>query len=222
MRSLRPHRPLRPLRRAISLAATLLFTIAFALIARPLHAGGLTDDERAALGRGEVVARPLAFALDDGRYVGGVSYVIIRAPVRDIMDALEDVSTYPNLLPLLAEARLVRSRGDESVVKLTHYTRFAKASYTLRVRRDAPTLVRFWLDRAYPADLEDCWGFFRVTRINKDTSLLTYATLMNLGFGVARFLFESKIQGYALSTPGLVRRYIEDKRNHASLLNAAP
>ena len=82
----------------------------------------------------------------------------------------------------------------------------------MRVRREGATLVRFWRDKSFPADVEDCWGYFRATRIDKDTSLFTYGAVMNLGFGIARMFFESKIQDYALTTPDLVRSYAERKR----------
>jgi len=175
-------------------------------------AGALTLDEQMALARGEVVTRKLAIDFELGHYVGGVSYVIIRAPARDVMDALEDVKVYTHILPLLQKASVVGAAGRDPLVTLVHHTRIGTATYTVRVRREAPTLIRFWMNRAYPADLDDCWGFFRVTRIDRDTSLFTYGALLNLGMGFAHLFFESKIQGYALSTPDLVRRYVEERQ----------
>lgn len=202
---------------SVAVGAGLLLVIAL-LFPGKARADSLTLEEQAALARGEVVKRELSLDLDLGHYVGGLSYVIIRAPVRDVMDALDDVRAYPSILPLAKEARVAGVAGRDPLVTLVHWTRIATATYTVRLRRETPTLIRFWLDRSYPSDLEDCWGFFRVTRIDKDTSLFTYGALMNMGMGIARLFFESKIQGYALTTPDLVRRYVEDKRREKGLL----
>jgi hypothetical protein len=205
----RPGAARRWLRWALSAALGCVLFVALMSAAR---AGSLTPQEKAALDRGEVVKRKLTFDLDEGRYAGGVAYVIIKAPVRVIMDALMDVGAYTSILPLTAEAKLAGMRDKDPLITVKHWTRFATASYTVRVRREGATLVRFWRDKSFPADVEDCWGYFRATRIDKDTSLFTYAAVMNLGFGIARILFESKIQDYALTTPELVRSYAERKR----------
>lgn len=195
----------------LAVASLVLFALALAA-PRVAHADGFTSDEQAALGRGEVVKRELVFDRSDGRYVGGLSYVIIHAPVREVAEVLADTDAYTSILPLAKEARVVGLAGQDRLVELTHWTRIGTASYTVRIQRESPSLQRFWCERARPGDLDDCWGFFRVTRIDKDTSLFTYAAVMNLGFGFARMFFESRIQALMLTTPDLVRRKVEDDR----------
>lgn len=175
------------------------------------QADSLTPEERARLHEGHVVRRDLAFESGDSRYVGGVAYVIIKAPMKDVIDVLMDVSAYTKIFPLTADAKDVGRRGGDRLITLKHNTRFATASYTVHVRRESPGLVRFWMDASFPHDLKDCWGYFRMQPISKSSTLLTYGAALDLGDGLTRMLFESLIQGYAMRTPELLRRYVEAK-----------
>lgn len=203
--------PGRRLRRARAALAA-LFALALVLFSPvAVRAESLSPEELSVLSGGGIVRRNSAFEYNDGRYVGGVAYVVIRAPMKDVMEALTDVGAYTKILPMTAEATVVGRKGDDKLVALKHWTRFAKAGYTVRLRRESPGLVRFWMDASFPHDLEDCWGYFRVQPLTKTTSLFTYGAALNLGFGFARMFFEGKIQGYAMQTPELVRRYVEER-----------
>lgn len=197
------------LRARAALAA--LFALVFAVLSPSgARAQNLTPEELSILWGGGIVRRNVAFEFNDGRYVGGVAYVVIHAPMKDVMAALMDVGAYTKILPMTAESTVVGRKGEDQLVALKHWTRVAKAGYTVRVRRESQGLVRFWMDASFKHDLEDCWGYFRVQPLTKTTSLFTYGAALNLGFGFARMFFESKIQGYAMQTPELVRRYVED------------
>ena len=187
------------------LAATALGLV----VARPAMADSLTPEERARLDEGHLVRRDHAFEHGSSRYVGGVVYAVIQASLKEIMAVLNDVSTYPKIFPLTAEATEVGRRGDDRLIRLKHWTRFATASYTVHVRRESPGLVRFWMDASFPHDLEDGWGYFRMQPVSKDKTLVTYGAALNLGEGLTRILFESAIQGYAMRTPELLRKHVE-------------
>ena len=73
-------------------------------------------------------------------------------------------------------------------------------------------MLRFWLDPSQPHDIADCWGYFRVQPWGRRASLLTYAALVHLDFGMVKMLFTEKIRRYALGTPGLVRAYVRAHR----------
>ncbi len=191
-----------------------LIVMAFALAllaARRAAASGLTADEQRRLARGEVVRRHTTVELERGRYVGGVSYAIVEAPTAVVMAALSDVATYRTILPLTLEARQLRRRGRDSLVFFRHGGRLGTAAYVAHVRRESPRLVRFWLDPSFPHDFDDAWGYFRVTPLGARGTLVTYAALVNLGFGLTRLLFEEKVREHALGTPGLIRAFVEDR-----------
>lgn len=179
------------------------------MMPRSAAADSLTPEERARLHEGHVVRRDLAFELGDSRYVGGVAYVVIQAPMKDVIDVLMDVRAYPKIFPMTAEAKDSGRRGGDRLITIKHWTRFATASYTVHLRRESPGLVRFWMDASFPHDLKDCWGYFRLQPVSKSKTLLTYGAALDLGDGLTRMLFEGLIQGYAMRTPELVRRYVE-------------
>jgi hypothetical protein len=193
------------------------FAFALALAAclapRGASAEPLTQDERERLVRGEIVRRPLEMELDQGRYVGGVSYAVIHAPPRDVMRALEDVSTYQEILPLTLSAHEVGRRGSDRIVSIVHTTKVGTAQYACLLHKESSHLIRFWLEPSYAHDVEDLWGFFRVEPFGPEQSLFTYGAVMRIELGLARFFFETKIRDYALGTPWLVRRYVEEHRS---------
>jgi len=176
------------------------------------RADGLSADERARLARGEVVKREVTLDLDHGHYVGGVSYAIIQAAPESVIAALGDVAAYRSILPLTLEARQVDRRGAETWIALRHGGKLGSAAYTMRVRKESRTLIRFWLDPQRPHDVDDAWGYFRVQPFGDGATLLTYGAVVNLGFGITRLLFETRVRDLALNTPALVRRYVEDRR----------
>ena len=63
-------------------------------------------------------------------------------------------------------------------------------------------------------------GFFRVDPLEGGRSLISYGAVVNLGFGFAQLLFEEKIKRYALDTPRLLRRYVEENHVRTASLEA--
>jgi hypothetical protein len=177
--------------------------------ARPLSA-----DDEARLARGEVVKVPVDLEMPRGDYFGGVAYAVIDAPVTDVMDVLLDPASYTSILPLTLEARVTGRPGGDWQVFFKQGGRLGTASYTLIARRESQGLLRFWLDPSQPHDVGDCWGYFRVQPWGRGASLLTYAALLLLDSGLVKMLFTETIRRYALSTPGLVRAFVQGKRGH--------
>jgi hypothetical protein len=182
------------------------------LLPRTARAGSLTPAEKERLDRGEVVTRTFDVDLPGGEYIGGLAYVIIPAPPAEVMSIFLDPNSYGHIFPLTQEARVAGRAGDDWFVYIRQGGRRASGEYTVRVRRETPSLVRFWMDPGRPHDIGDCWGFFRVDPTKDGRTLLTYGALLHLEFGVIKLLFQEKIRAYALETPALVRRYVEERR----------
>jgi hypothetical protein len=168
-------------------------------------AGSLTNDERAALERGEVVRRPVDADLEDGLYQGGVSYALVDAPAAFVLEMLANVGVYTEILALTLEANPVGEKGSDKLVFFKHGGSLGTASYTMRVRREgAAGVVRFWMDPAFDHEIDDIWGYVRIDALGPEKSLATYAVLCNLGM-LFRVLFGERIRQYALDTPGHIR-----------------
>lgn len=179
-----------------------------ALAATPFaRAEGLTPDERSRLASGDVIRRRVDFETSDGPFFGGIAYGVIDASPAEVIRALLDVSAYRALFPVTLEAKEVGHKGDNRLVFFRHGGRLGSASYTALVRRESPSVIRFWLDPDSPHEVEDCWGYFRVQPFAENRTLLTYAAALRLEFGVIRLLFSEKIRSFALDTPLRVQRY---------------
>jgi hypothetical protein len=194
---------------AVSLALALVATV------RPVSAGSeLSDVEAAALEAGQPVVREATIERSGHRYIGGVSYVVIDANPAQVSAALDDVRTYRQILPNTRSVRWIGiSRKGDALVELEQGNGVAHGKYTVRIRREArgsgpASTFRFWLDPRYAHDLEDASGFFHVEAWG-DKTLLTYLVMVDLGPGIFGRLFEGKVRRAALSTPGLVKSYVE-------------
>lgn len=184
---------------------------AAAVVPRVAHAddaasrrGSLTRDETARLEHGDTVTR--AQQLDRGRrhYVGGVSYAIVDATPGELSALVDDVAAWRRILPRTRDARRVGTDGGDVLAEITHGSIFVSVGYTMRLHREGNE-VRFWLDRTRPHDIDDAWGFIRAQALPDGRSLVTWAILVDMGNGMLRDLFESKVQQMALTVPDRVK-----------------
>jgi hypothetical protein len=168
------------------------------------HADGLTSEESTRLLRGEAVSRPQQLDRGGKHYVGGVTYEIVDADPAELATLLDDVSSWRRFLPKAREAARVGDEAGDPLVAVTHGSSLLQVSYTLRVHREGD-LVRFWLDRGRPHDIDDAWGYMRATPMPHGRTLLTWGILVDMGPGLLRDLFEDKVQAQALRVPDRVR-----------------
>jgi hypothetical protein len=177
----------------------------------PQLPGGLGRDERAALISGDVVSRPLVFESAGGRYVGGVSYQVMRAVPDEVLSAVLDVAALPELLPRTKRASLIDRSAAGTRIELVQGNSVAEATYTVLLARSAPGEVRFWLDPTRPHEIRDVWGYFRARPFGEGKTLVTVAVALDVGPGLVRMLFEDRIQRLVLQTPRHIRDYIEPR-----------
>lgn len=195
----------------VGAGALLSATSALSQPLAPLPA--LSASDREALLAGDRVERPLRFATRRGSYVGGLSYQLVRARPEEVLTALQDVRQLPELLPRTKAARWVGVSEGRARIELTQGNGLLAARYTLQLERSVGRdELRFWLDRRAPSDIRDVWGYFRVEEHVRGRSLLTVAVALDLGPGLARALFEDKVQGVLLGSVTKIRDFMEPSR----------
>jgi hypothetical protein len=190
-------------------AAALGLTLAVA--SGPARADGLGVDETSHLLRGDTVSRSQDLRRGPRRYVGGVSYKILDATTDDLGALLDDVSSWRRFLPKTRDAERVGTAGDDPLVRITHGSALVQVAYTLRVHRDG-NVVRFWMDGRRAHDIEDVWGFFRAEPMPDGRTLVTYGILIDMGDGILRDLFESRVRELALEVPDHVRDAVAERQ----------
>jgi hypothetical protein len=167
--------------------------------------------EQELLLQGATVARPLEHDSEGVRWMGGIAYQLVRARPEEVLSALESVDSLPQALPKTKSARLVGMEGGEAFIELVQGNKVADATYTIRLRRTGEDELRFWLDMSRPHDIENVWGYFRAEPFGKGQTLVTVAVALDLGPGLARLLFEDRIQHAILDTPRRIRDFIEPR-----------
>ena len=187
--------------RALAFAAAIS---AAALVPRGAHADGLSSDEGARLAHGDVVTRTQQLDRGKRHYVGGVSYAIVDATPAELAALVDDVSSWRRILPRTRDARLLGNDGGDVLAEITHGSPLISVGYTMRLHRDGNE-VRFWLDRTRPHDIDDAWGYIRTQPMPDGRTLVTWAILVDMGNGMLRDMFESKVQQMALTVPERVK-----------------
>jgi hypothetical protein len=177
----------------------------------------LTADEWRILETGQPVHHERQLTRGDQRYLGTVSYLLVRASPATIAGALNDVSALPELLPQTKRASLVDRGPSSRRVELVQGNDWLEATYTVLLEPDADGF-RFQLDRTRPHDIDDAWGYFRVERFDRERSLVTVGAAVDVGSGLVRFLFADAIQNVILATPGQVRQYTEHRESENAAL----
>lgn len=173
----------------------------------------LSPAERNALHTGQTVSRRVRFTRGEaGRYVGGVSYQVVRASPREVLLALADVRALPYALPHTHTAELLDSSGHSARVELVQGKAPFLATYTLALEQ-APggDEIRFWLDPKRPHDIRDLWGFFRVREFGPGRTLITVGVAIDLGPGLVRLLFEDRVEQAILRAPARIRDFVEPR-----------
>jgi hypothetical protein len=193
--------------RALAFAAAVTAVAAASSGAR---ADSLSRDETARLDHGDTVVR--AQQLDRGKrhYVGGVSYAIVDATPGELSALVDDVSAWRRILPRTRDARRIGTEGGDVLAEITHGSLFVSVGYVMRLHREGNE-VRFWLDRTRPHDIDDAWGYIRAQALPDGRTLLTWAILVDMGNGMLRDMFESKVQQMALTVPERVRDVMTER-----------
>jgi hypothetical protein len=188
----------------------------------PLQPGGLSEEQHRTLRSGGRVEELVALDRQGQRYVGGVSYALVRAEPRQVFDVLNQLSTLSILLPTTRSTRVIDRTGNRVRVELEQGNSVVSTSFTVFFEheppegRNDPHVVRFWLDPSEPHGIDDAWGYFRATRYDDERSLVSVGALVNLGPGVIRMLFEQRIQRSILRMPNRIRDAVEHRNRPPS------
>jgi len=172
----------------------------------------LSEAEIQDLQAGRMVSRPEDVDRGGRRYIGGVSYIMIDASAEQVLAVLDDVRTYRAILPRTRSVRwLGIARDGDTIVEIEQGNSIAHGKYAVRIRRDrsaSAAMIRFWLDPRYAHDIVDASGFFHVETVGERTRL-TYLVMVDLGPGLWAQMFGGRVRRAALSTPLLVKKYVE-------------
>jgi hypothetical protein len=163
-----------------------------------------TADDAARLARGEMVTEESDYVRGYDQFVGGVSYLIVPQRWERLSETARDVKKLPVVLPYVKSIKLLRvAPSGRATVRVEHQFGIMPAGYTVVYEfKDGGRFGRFWLDPTADNSLHDAWGFVRLTPIGDGSrTLVTVGILFDLGAGLFRNLFESRIKHLVLALP---------------------
>jgi hypothetical protein len=176
---------------------------------------GFTAEQRQTLLSGHTVEQPMSFNRHGRRYVGGVSYLLVKAEPRHVFDVLNNLPTLKEVLPRTRRTQVIDRQGKHVRLELEMGNDMVSTTYTVFFALEPVDdvagghTVRFWLDPSRPHSIDDVWGFFRATRFDSERALVAVGAAVDLGPGLIRMLFESRVQRSILRMPRRIRDTVE-------------
>jgi carbon monoxide dehydrogenase subunit G len=183
---------------------------------------GLSAEQQRTLRAGGRVEQFVELERAGQRYVGGISYALVRAEPAQVFEVLNQLATLSQVLPSTRNTRIIDRSGNRVRVELEQGNSVVSTTFTVFFELEPPDsqfdprVVRFWLDPSKPHSVDDLWGFFRATRYDEQHSLVTVGALVDLGPGVIRMLFEERIQRSILRMPNRIRDTVEHNSGNRS------
>jgi hypothetical protein len=176
---------------------------------------GFTQAQQETLSSGHTVEHAVSFNRHGRSYVGGVSYLLVNAEPRRVFDVLNNLPTLREVLPRTRRVDVVDRQAGSVRVELEMGNEVVSTTYTVFFALEPAGAaaqghtVRFWLDPSRPHGIEDVWGFFRATPFNDGRTLVAVGAAVDLGQGILRMLFETRIQRSILRMPRRIRDTVE-------------
>lgn len=195
---------------ALALSATAASAATVAVADAPSSADALSAGDYDRLVHGDTVVFEQAVQRGSRRYVGGVAYALVDAGGEEVATLMANPDAWRRILPRTRSVRWLGSVAGDRLVEMTHGTALLQASYTMRMRRSGRS-IRFWMDPAYPHDIEDAWGFVRTEDAPGGRTLVVYGVLIDIGPGLMRDLFETTVRDAALTVPQRMRGWLLER-----------
>ncbi|MBI5534700.1 MAG: hypothetical protein HY898_18385 [Deltaproteobacteria bacterium] len=161
---------------------------------------------------------PLIYYEDEAkgthRYVGGTAYVLVDARPDEALALLDRTEALWQVLPRVLDLKELGTEGRDKLVELEQGTSILSGRYTVRLRTEryagGKSSIRFWLDPSRPHALDDAYGSFDMEPYGDGKTLVTWKIRIDLGAGIARWLFEERIRRAAMTTPVRARGYVDE------------
>lgn len=174
---------------------------------------GFSKEELAALNDGGAVERRFELPHRGTKYLSAVSYGVLDKRCSQAVGLLrEPVKHLAKALPATRQVELVRSGVPFSRLKIEHGNAVVQGGWgALYTVSDDGMTAKFWLDTEAPRDVEDVFGYFRLSPWGADRCLVTAAVAVDPGDGLLASLFRGMIHNYLVRTAARIQRYLKSE-----------
>ncbi|MCH2109815.1 MAG: hypothetical protein MK135_10820 [Polyangiaceae bacterium] len=134
-----------------------------------------SEGELMRLRKGQLVRRWLKQSSTEGRAVGALSYQVLEGTPRDWLSQLVELDTLSVALPKVKLVEEVYGSPTERHIRILHQSGPFRGEYTVLMNWNlSQGIARFWMHPGYHADIQDLWGFFRVSEWEAGRSLISF------------------------------------------------
>ncbi len=183
------------------------------LLADPAYARGsslksLTKKEQSRLEGHWDAQRRFYMKVGGRKYLGGLSYQVSDHSCSRVWSLMENpVDHYARALPATRSVERA-DRKNPNKLLVTHGTALINGSYTVDFHADDENYVaKFWLDQSRPKDVEDVFGYIKLSHFQDSRCLITVGVAVDPGEGLVASLFSGMIQNYVVRSAGRIARY---------------
>lgn len=194
----------------------LLLSLALVVWSEPANASDdqlkpLNHQEQERLQAEKDARRRFRFELHGRRYLGGLSYQISNHNCSDLWAIMENpVEHFSKALPATRSVKRA-DPIDPNKLFVTHGTALINGSYTVDLDFDDDRhIARFWLDASKPKDVEDIFGYFKLTPFD-DRCMITAGVAVDPGQGFVASMFEAMIHRNVVRVARRIARYAQAK-----------
>jgi hypothetical protein len=193
-------------------SGALLLSLALTIPAQAQEATEFSADERRRLLAGELVRRNISRREGANDLFGGASWQLVRAPIEEVWELVNDPRVYPHLIPSLREARVIEEDGATRLVYMRHDYQIMTTAYYARMQVDEENhSLRFRLDTSRPHDMRAGRGFISLSRYRGHT-IVAWGMLADIGAGMIMQVFGPFLNEWLLLPPRCVRDELEPRR----------
>lgn len=174
---------------------------------------GFSQEELNSLSAGGAVERRFELPHRGTKYLAAVSYGVLNRPCAESTGLLNHPTRHlARALP--ATRRVERLPPDEQTrlmrLRIEHGNALVQGSWGALYRiTDDRMAAQFWLDSNAPRDVNDVFGYLRLSPWSSQGCLVTAAVAVDTGDGLLASLFRSMIHNYLVKTAARIQRYVK-------------
>jgi hypothetical protein len=171
----------------------------------------LGGDEQRRLEAGERISHPSMFYRGNGKYVAGISYLLVEGRAERILEVANDVTSMHSWLPFNRVTEVVGHEGEARIVKVVQgFEEPLQATLHLEVTRRG-SVIQWRLVPELEHEVDDTWGYVLVRQYDARRSLMVIGLALDLGDGIVRRLLEKQIHEMLLWATDDARSYFQSQ-----------
>ncbi len=196
---------------------SLLFVFLTSIIAAPLKALDLSENEIKTLTEGKIVIKPLPQSKKGG-FFGGAGFIVVNASLEEVWKALVDYSLYPKIFPRTVDAKELFRKDESSLIRVLLGYKILSVQYDLIIQKDwNKKTITFNLQEGKPHDLDTTKGYWQLIPQPGGRTMVAYVVAVQIPRGISAFLGKSMdqtLENNIIGLPKYLKKWVENSQKN--------